>query len=74
MNRQSRITIILSGSTLETKGQIEKAAETNYIGRKQRNKKEPSVIHLGERKDFVPTLEKQLLHSYVCVCHSIKKK
>lgn len=65
MNRLSRINIVLSKSALETKAQIEKAAETNYVGRKQRNKKVPSVIHSGERKDVVPMLQKQLLHSYI---------
>lgn len=73
MNRQSRSTATLSKSALETKAQIEKAAETDCTGRNKEIKKEPLVICSGKRKDIVPVLQKQALHSYMCSCHSIEK-
>ena len=73
MNRQSRSTVTLSKSALETKAQIEKAAETHCTGRNKEIKKEPLGICSGKRKD-VPVLQKQALHSYMCSCHSTEKK
>lgn len=56
MNRQPRIVTTLSKGALDAKAQTGKAAKANCTGRKQRSKKEPSVIYSGRRKDTVPVL------------------
>lgn len=56
MNRQPRIALTLSKGALDAEAQTGKAAKANCAGRKQRSKKEPSVIYSGRRKDTVPVL------------------